>query len=176
MKEASELFDEKPSKRAWLLIVSLLTIALGIYVLFNPVEALLGLAIYIGLAFVLIGFGYLMLFQEFKNYLYLTISLLDIVVGMLLLINIGLTTVTLPLIIALWMLFGGISQLVEAWRMKDNMISYWMWFLFSGVISIIFAIFVVFHPIISMVAVTTFIGLYFIIYGIFELVRYLRQI
>ena len=176
MKEASELFDEKPSKRAWLLIISLLTIALGVYVLFNPIEALLGLAIYIGMAFVLMGFGYLMIFQEFNNYAYLALSLLDIGVGVLLLINIGLTTATLPLIIALWMLFTGIAQFVESWRMKENNTSAWIWFLTSGVMSIIFALFVFFHPVISMVAATTLIGLYFILHGILELVHYMRQI
>ncbi len=176
MKETSELFDEKPSKRAWLLLVSLLTIALGVYVLFNPVEALLGLAIYIGFAFVLMGFGYLMIFQEFNNYAYLAISLLDIVVGILMLINIGLTTVTLPLIIALWMLFTGIAQFVEAWRMKAGNTPLWMWFLISGIVSILSSLFVFLHPVISMVAVTVLIGLYFIIHGIFELVHYMRQI
>lgn len=176
MQEASELFDEKPSKRAWLLIVSLLTIALGVYVLFNPIEALLGLAIYIGIAFILMGFGYLMLFQEFKSYLYLAISLLDIIVGILLLINIGITVITLPLIIAFWMLFNGISQFVESWRMKESTSPAWQWFLISGVISIMFALFVVFNPVISMVAVTTIIGIYFVIHGILEMVHYMRQI
>ena len=176
MKEASELFDETPSGNTWLLIISLLTIALGVYVLFNPVTALLGLALYIGIAFVLIGFGYMMIFQESKNYLYLSVSVLDIIIGVLLLINIGLTTATLPLIIALWMLFGGISQFVESWRLKDTNTSSWVWFLISGVISILFGLFVVFHPIISMMAITTLIGLYFIIYGAFELIRYMRRI
>lgn len=176
MKEASELFDDKPSKRVWLLIVSLLTIALGVFVFFNPIEALLGLAVYIGFAFVLMGFGYLMIFQEYKNYLYLALSLLDIIVGTLLLINIGITVVTLPLIVAFWMLFNGIYQFVEAWRMKDGSTPSWVWFLVSGVVSILFSLFVVFHPIVSMMAVTTLMGLYFIIHGILELVHYMRQV
>jgi len=176
MKEASELFDETPSGNVWLLIISLLTIALGVYVLFNPVTALLGLALYIGIAFILIGFGYLMIFQESKNYLYLLISVLDIIVGILLIVNIGLTTATLPLIIALWMLFSGISQFVESWRLKGTGTSSWVWFLISGVISILFGLFVAFHPVISMVAITTLIGLYFIVYGAFELIRYVRRI
>lgn len=176
MKEASELFDNTPSGNVWLLIISLLTIALGVYVLFNPVTALLGLAMYIGIAFILIGFGYLMIFQESKNYLFLSVSILDIIIGVLLLINIGWTTATLPLIIALWMLFNGISQFVESWRLKDISTNSWIWFLISGVISILFGLFVVFHPVISMVAVTTLIGLYFIVYGAFELIRYMRRV
>ena len=118
----------------------------------------------------------MMIFQESKNYLFLSISILDIIIGVLLLINIGLTTATLPLIIALWMLFSGISQFVESWRLKETNTHSWIWFLISGTVSILFALFVVFHPVISMIAVTTLIGLYFIIYGALELIRYMRHI
>ncbi len=176
MKEASELFDETPGGNAWLLIISLLTIALGVYVLLNPITALVGLALYIGFAFVLIGFGYLMIFQESKNYLFLSLGILDIIIGILLLINIGLTTAGLPLIIALWVLSGGVIQFAEAWRMKDDKMSAWIWFLISGLISIVFAFFIVIWPVISMEAITFLIGAYFIFYGVSELIRYIRRI
>lgn len=174
MKENSQNLTATPAKSIWLLIISLLTIALGVYVLFNPVTALLAMAVYIGIAFILMGIGYFMIYQDTNSYMMLTLAILDIIVGIIFLANLGVSAVTMPIIFALWTLFVGITQLVGAFQLKERGSSAWGWILALGIIGILFSLLIFIYPMIGVVTLTVLMGGFLIIYGALELVRYLR--
>ena len=60
----------------WHLLAGVLMIVLGLCVWFNPLASLLGLALYIGIAFLLVGAGYLTASFSFRSGWFLLVGLL----------------------------------------------------------------------------------------------------
>lgn len=161
-------------KNIWLLIISILLIIGGIYVLFNPVTALVASALTIGVVLIVIGTGYLITFRQSNSYIMLTMGILDILIGVLFLTNIGVSAVSMPIIFGLWILFNGISQLVMGIEIKDTQGPAWKWLVGSGIFGIVFSVLIFAYPVIGTVTLTLLLGLYLIGYGGFELNRYLK--
>lgn len=165
------------SKNIGLLLIGILLIIGGIYVLFNPLAALIASALFIGIALVLVGVGYLFLYTQDKSYLTLSLGILDIFIGLVFLSNIGISAATMPIIFALWILFIGISQLamgLELKKLTPVSSSAWKWWTASGLFGILFAILVFIFPTIGALSITILLGIYLIEYGAFELNRYLN--
>lgn len=165
------------SKNIWLLIVSLLLIVSGIYVLLNPITALVASALTIGVILILIGTSYLVIFKQSHSYMMLTLGILDMLIGILFLTNIGVTAMSMPIIFALWILFNGIAQLVMGLEMKEMNIAGpgWKWLSGSGVFGILFALLIFIYPALGTATLTLLLGIYLIGYGGFELNRYLKD-
>ena len=164
----------QPSLNLWLLIISILLIGCGIYVLLNPITALIASALFIGITFILMGVGYLIVFRRTKSYMQLSIGLLDIVIGLIFLANLGITAVSMPLIFGLWCLFIGVTQIAAGLELKQVLDRSWSWIVTSGIVGLIFALLIFFYPFIGTVTITLLMGGYLIVYGAFELNRYLR--
>ncbi len=163
------------SKSIWLLIVSLLLIGSGIYVLFNPMTALVASALVAGAIFILMGFGYLFDFRQCRSYMCLAIGILDVIVGIILLSNLGITAISIPMIFGLWCLFIGITQFVAALELKEEEIPFGNWLLAAGLIGIIFGLLIFFYPSFGALTITFLMGAYLILYGVFELNRYIKN-
>ena len=110
---------KKHQSNIWLLIVGLIMAFLGVYVLFNPVTALMALALYLGIAFIAMGIGYIAFYRYAKSHLLLAIAIVDIIIGLLFVLNLSVTATTLPIIFAMWVLFVGILQIVTAFEYRD---------------------------------------------------------
>ncbi len=162
-------------KNIWLLIVSLILIMCGIYVLFSPATALVASALIAGAAFIAMGAGYLMAFRYTRSYMHVTLGVLDIVVGLILLVNLGVTAASMPIIFAFWCLFVGITQVVAALELREVGEPIEKWLLASGIIGIIFSLLIFFNPVFGVLTISFLMGAYLILYGAFELNRYLRQ-
>lgn len=162
------------SHRLWLLVVSVLLIGCGVYILLNPMTALIASALFIGITFIMMGIGYLIVFRYKKSYMHLSLGILDIIIGFIFLINLGITTISMPLIFGLWCLFIGITQITAGLELKQVNDRSWSWMTTSGLIGLIFALLIFFYPLIGTITITLLIGGYLIIYGAFELNRYLR--
>ena len=169
MQEKNTL--EKP-KNLWLLFISLVLIACGIYVLFNPATALVTSAVITGILFLLIGCGYIMEFRQCRSYMCPAIGILDIIIGIILLSNLTITATTMPLIFGFWCLFIGSSQFAGGLQLKDSRRPLGGLTMSSGLIGMIFGILILMYPIFGALTMTLLLGAYLIIYGVFELNRY----
>ncbi len=158
----------------WLLLLGALLVLSGVYVIFNPITALLASAMFIGLVFILLGAGYLLVFRESNSYMMLALGILDLVIGVLFLANIGITAVSMPIVFALWTLFNGITEIVMGIEMKQSHDKNWPILFWGGIGGLIFSFLIFAYPIIGTVMITALIGTYLIVYGILEIVRYLR--
>lgn len=163
-------------KNIWVLLISLIMIATGVYVLFNPVETLLAMALYLGVSFAVMGVAYIIAFTKEKVYMSLTLGILDLVIGLIFLLNLGVTAMTIPLIFALWCLFVGIVQIVTSLELKENMIPSWSWLLCTGILGVLFSLLIFFYPMIGILTLTLLMGTYLLLYGALELVRYLKGV
>lgn len=161
-------------KSLWLLIISLLLIFSGVYVLFNPLTALIASALFVGVVFILIGVGYLMAFREKKSSMLLALGILDLIIGILFISNLGISAVSMPVILAFWILFNSIAEVVMALELKSNNVPQWKYLLGGGIFGIIFSLLVFFLPVVGTVTITLVLGLYLIIYGALELTRFIK--
>lgn len=161
-------------KNLWLLLVSIILILSGIYVLFNPLNALIASTLFVGLLFVFIGTGYLLSFRQGDSYAILALGILDIFIGLLFLTNIGLSAATLPIIFALWILFNGIVQLAMGLELRHSVDIPYKAMISAGILGIIFSILIFIYPAVGAIAITVLLGLYLVGYGLFELVRFVK--
>lgn len=162
---------KKEMKNYWPLISGVLFILLGLYVLFNPAATLIALSLYIGIIFIVVGSSYMMAFLSWNHFGHLALGLLDIFIGIILISNLGLTTASLPIIFALWTIFIGIIQIVEAMSLK-NMMFPWKITMTSGIVAIIFGFFLAAFPTAGAITITILLGSYIILYGAMGIVEY----
>ena len=159
------------SMGVWHLLAGILTVILGLYIWLNPMVSLMAISLYIGVALIVIGIGYISTSLNFESGWYLFTGIIDIIIGAVLVGNLGVSAATLPIIFALWSIAVGSAQLVSAYRLKKLLLP-WKWSLSLGIAGVFFGLLIMMYPLIGAVAISTVIGLYIIIFGIFELGEY----
>lgn len=155
----------------WHLLAGILMVILGVYVWFNPIVSLVALSLYIGAALIIVGAGYVGSSISVESGWFMFVGLIDIVVGIILVTNIGVTAVTLPIIFAIWCIAVGVAQLVSAYRLGRSGMT-WGWSFLLGLLGVLFGYLILLYPAIGAVAITTLMGLYIVLYGILEIVEY----
>lgn len=156
----------------WHLIAGILMIILGLYILFNPVASLIGLALYIGVVFIVVGSGYFVASFSYHSSWYLVVGLLDILVGIVFVSNLGIGAASLPVIFAMWCMAVGIIQLISSFAIK-KMGFPWIWTLSSGIVGVLVSLLILAYPGIGVIAITSLMGMYVILYGVFAIVEYM---
>ncbi len=77
----------------------------------------------------------------------------------------GLTAVGLMFVIAFWALFGGVSQVIAAVRLRKEIQGEWF-LIAAGAVSVLFGLLLIFRPVPEgMVAISWMIGIYAMIVG-----------
>lgn len=158
----------------WHLIAGIIVAILGVYIWFNPVATLLGVALYLGIIFIVVGAGYFMLSFSNQSGWYLMVGVLDMLVGVIFVGNLGVTAASLPIIMALWFLAIGVMQIVAAFSMKNNNMT-WAWSLCAGILGVLFAFLILAYPALGAITLTALIGAYFFMYGIIEIGEYVSN-
>ena len=165
----------KTTKSIWLLIVSLISIIAGIYILFNPETALMASAMIVGIGFMVMGCGYLLEYRQSRSYMYPVIGVLDILIGLILLTNLGVTAISMPIILGFWCLFVGVTQFIGGLQLRAQQSSWGMMTLLTGLVGIIFGILLFLYPVFGIFTITFLLGTYLVIYGAMELGRYFKM-
>lgn len=155
----------------WNLLAGVIMLLLGIFVWMNPFGTMLALAFYIGLAFVLTGVFYIMASMSIKSGWYLLVGLLDLLLGFILMSNLGITAATLPIVVALWCLTVGVVQIVGAFEIKQYNLP-WGWSMVMGVAGVLFGLIILAYPMIGAITISTVIGLYAIMFGLLQFAEY----
>jgi len=155
----------------WRLAIGVIMVLLGLYVWFNPVTSLVALALYIGIAFIVVGAGYIVSSFSYESGWELFVGLLDVLVGIVLVSNLGITAASLPVILAVWCLAVGVIQIATSWRRGRDGYA-WGWSLTIGILGILFAFLILSYPVVGVLTITTIIGLYLVLYGVFSIAEY----
>ena len=163
-------------KSIWLLIVSIILMVMGVYLIFNPVTALFASAILLGIMFILMGVGYAMLFKKRHSYAYPVIGVFNILIGLMFLMNLGITTVSMPFIFGFWCLLVGINYLIEGMKTKKVSRPFAGISMLTGLLGIIFGVLVFLYPLVGVFSITFLLGTYLIICGAFEMGRYYQNV
>lgn len=155
----------------WNLFAGSLMILLGLVIWFNPFDSLLALAFYIGIGFICVGFLYLVSAYELRFGWYLLVGSFDILVGTVLISNLGITAASLPIILALWCLTVGIIQIISSLEFKSVDLP-WKWTALMGYVGLFFGLAVLMFPTVGAIAISTIMGFYAMMFGILQIIEY----
>lgn len=161
--------------RKGLIFSSIFMIIAGILAWIFPDTALLAAAIYLGMMFLISGFGYLADFYLLRSGWLLAMGLLDVLVGGVLILNLGLTMDSLPTLLAVWILCVAVMQIAVSVDMKSAGNSAWKWLLLSGFVGIFFGLWILGSPLLGIFTVSTLIGFYLVLYGGLGVAEYLEM-
>jgi uncharacterized membrane protein HdeD (DUF308 family) len=161
------------SKNWWLITIKgIIFIFLGFYIFKFPISGMLGLIVYGGISLFISGIM-LTIFaiitrKTHMGWLWqMGEGFLDIIIAIILLLNIGLTAVTLPYVFALYGVFTGIFWIIQSLFYKRNDYKFWSVALIAGLFSILIGILIFLHPIIAALTIVGIIGIMFLVHGFF---------
>ena len=173
--------SENLINRWWLsLIVGLMCICLGFVVLVYPVSSYYTFAIWMGLAILLSGVMGLVQSFSSQNIIVrrgwqIIASVLDIIIGILLLSNMFLSAMVLPLLLGFWLLYRGCVMLTQASDMRSYGQSGAGWMIFYSIIIIILGIAIIWAPAtLGVETVILFVAIGFLTYGVSSVLLAIR--
>ena len=168
--ETTETYSS--NNRYWwlMLIIGILSILCGIWVFRNPVESYFALAVYFSIMFILYGIGEIVnafAGQRYRNWGWgLAVGILDLVIGFILLGNPAWAADLLPYVVGFILMFVGIGFIGQSSQMQSFRIPNWGWVLTGGILTLIFAFLIIFHPLFGIFNIIVWTGLAFIFGGI----------
>ena len=152
----------------WLLLLAgILCMALGIAVFVFPLESYVTLSILFGVLMLLIGAAQLIISATSGNYLmmrgYLIVGgIIDLLIGIFLCINPGITLVALPIIMGISLMYNSFLVIAFGGDLDTFRISGGAWMTVGGIMMLVLSILVLLNPLsfgIEMVVVLAGIGL-----------------
>ncbi len=168
---------EKLKSNKWVSLISgVLVILAGIFYLVEPLQAAISLGLFIGILLIVKGitaiFSYRSNHENVQGAV-LAGSILDIIMGLLLVTHVFAAALSIPYIIGFWTMFTGILEIVKSFSLKKIGFKKWLLVLVTGIFNIIIAYFIMSNVLASVVAITMLLGIYFIVYGITFVVNFL---
>jgi uncharacterized membrane protein HdeD (DUF308 family) len=94
-------------------------------------------------------------------------AMFDFVVGAILFLNPGFTMAVLPFVLAFYFMFKGFGTIGFALDLKKYGSDSWGWLFFSGVLSIIFSIMIIFNPLLGGLTIVVYTAFAFFSLGFF---------
>ena len=155
-------------KHWWLLLLAgILCMALGIAVFVFPLESYVTLSILFGVLMLLTGAAQLIISATSGNYLmmrgYLIVGgIIDLLIGIFLCINPGITLVALPIIMGISLMYNSFLVIAFGGDLDTFRISGGAWMTVGGILMLVLSILVLLNPLsfgIEMVVVLAGIGL-----------------
>ncbi|NLL36995.1 MAG: hypothetical protein GX256_05680 [Fretibacterium sp.] len=139
------------------------SVVLGLWALTYPVEALMSLAFFLGVGFILSGLNLLVpCFSlrgcpEYPRWLPFW-SVADLLLGFLMLTRLGLTAFMIPVFLAVWLFFIGLVRIWGAFSVRRMGARGWWRMLLNGVLMLLAAAIMLSSPFLGVVSVGTVLG------------------
>ncbi len=156
----------------WLfLITGILFLFTGVWVLLTPLASYITLSVLFGIIFFLAGITKIYFSISNKDFIngwgwYLTIGIIDFLLGILLVLHPEISMVTLPFLMSFWLMFKGTTLIGIALDIKKFNIPNWWILLTGGILTTLFAFFILFNPLIGVFTIVIWTGLSFLTAGL----------
>lgn len=163
------------SKNWWLIsLKGIIFIFLGIFILKFPVSGMLGLIFYGGVSLFISGimesFFAISYRKTYPGWAWqMGEGLLDILLAVILLLNVGLTAVTLPFVFAFYAILTGIFWMSQSFFFRKNGYRFWLVAFVAGLFSLLIGMLIFYRPVLAALTIFGIIGIMFIIQGFFLL-------
>lgn len=164
----------KPIKSWWIaLLRGVLLIVLGIWMLKMPVATFSTVSVIIGLILSLSGLIEAGVGIYYRNkipewYWNVLAGCIDIIIGLFLITNPKAILMIITLVISFWITLRGILIIKDALELKRNNSKNWGIMLAAGILVLIIAVILIWHPQIIGLTIVFWIAISFIFLGIFR--------
>lgn len=163
---------EQLIKHWWLsLIIGLAMLAMGLVVLVNPSASYMTFALWLGVLVALSGVVGIVQGVSSKNYFVrrgwlIVASIADIIIGILLMFNIALSAALLPVLLGIWLLYRGMTLIMQGADLRNYRVRDAGWVIFGGALIVAISLAVLFFPLsVGVEAVVLAVSIGFIVYG-----------
>ncbi|HYW27210.1 MAG TPA: DUF308 domain-containing protein [Terriglobales bacterium] len=162
----------------WILAFGVLSVLVGLVAIFWPSATLIVVAVVFAVQLIVAGaFRFAAAFavpgeSGWLRALQALLAILSFVVGVYLLGHVSLSLLVLALLLGLYWIFHGVTELFVAIGHAELPGRAWM--IASGILSAVVGVIVVVAPGISLFALTLLLGVWLIVFGVMAIVRALR--
>lgn len=159
----------------WLsLLLGVVFIIISIYLMFAPLASYIALSILFSVSMFVSGvFEIAFAFSNRGNISswgwYLAGGIIDLILGVFLMINPGLSMSVLPFILAFWLMFRGFSATGYSMDLKRYGTRNWGWYMAFGILAILCSIGIIWQPGIGAFTLVYMIAYALLIIGIFRI-------
>jgi uncharacterized membrane protein HdeD (DUF308 family) len=167
---------ENDIKHWWtFLIAGVLLIVMGILVYIFPVIFYLNLGWFIGAVISVEGIIHVIFaisnHKKLPSWGWgLTTGMMELFLGSILFFYPGITIITIPLIVGFWLVIRGVSLISYSIDLKKHHADTWGWLLAGGIMTLVFALMIIYNPLMGAFFLVIWTGLGFIIAGIFNII------
>ena len=161
-------------KNWWVsLLLGLLYILIAICLMFTPLASYVALSVLFSVSMFVSGTLEILFAVTNKKNIsswgwYLASGIIDLILGIYLMANIGLSMAVLPFIVAFWLMFRGFSSTGYSIDLKRYGTRDWGWYMAFGILAIICALIILWQPAVGALYVVYMISFTFFIIGLFR--------
>lgn len=173
MKNEYSEHSERLIRHWWLsLIAGVVFIAVGFIVMVNPVSSYYAIAVWLGFAIMLSGVlnlvqGLSSANRYVRSGWLILASVIDIIIGILLVFNTLLSIFMMPILLGAWLLYRGAAMLVQGFDLRANRVRGSGWIIFYSIVVLIVSIAVLWMPMtLGVEAVVLIVAIAFVSYGV----------
>ncbi len=141
-------------------------ILLGVLTLRYPIEAIMSAGFMIGLGLTASGLNYFSGFYFFRLKRFIVLGLLDLISGIIMIVQPGISAFLFPFVLAAWLLSNGLARTCTGFWLGGAEVKGWWVVLLDGLMLICFALFVCASPLLSSLSVMMIIGCVLIVSGV----------
>ena len=159
----------------WLVLIrGVLSVLFGLFALFAPATALLALVFVYGFYAIMDGVTALVVGIRNRGTAHwgwhIAQGVVSLIAGLIALFWPGPTLLALVLIIAVWSIVLGVTQIVEAFQARRTGSASWVWLLVAGIVGILFGVVVLVWPAASVVALLWVVATFSLVFGVVQIV------
>ncbi len=154
------------------LVLGLMFILAGVYMLIYPVVTFETLIVMFSV-FMFVS-GIFEIFFSLSNTRsggwgwYLVLGIVDVLLGFYLMFHPGLVALVIPFVIALWLLFRGLSVIGFSIDFHDMGMKGWGWYLLLGILAVICSVMIIWRPIAGAALAIYMTAFSFMLIGIYR--------
>ena len=160
-------------RHKWCIMVAgVIMCLLGFFSMFHSARSILSLAVFISFGFIICGISHI-----FAKYVHVNDSadhpnwfmaqgVYEIVLGFILLANLGVTALSIPLMVAFWAILDGVMRTTASFQLRRGGIEKWWVLLLAGIVSFFFALLLLAHPMRGFFSITFLMGLTILAWGV----------
>jgi len=137
----------------YLIAVGIMMVLLGIFSMFHSDKTILSIVMFLGFGFVICGIAHIFAFRLYANdsadhpNWFMPQGVFEIILGFIFVANLGITALSIPLMVAFWAIFDGVMRTTASCQLKKAGVVKWRVLLITGIISLFFALLLLSRPV-----------------------------
>jgi len=156
-------------------VIGILLLIAGFYTISNPLTSYIGLSVFFGAIIFVNGvmeFSFAIGNRKNEHNWGWTLAagIIDILLGFILLLYPGLSMGVLPFVVGFYILLLGASLISYALQLNRLAVKGWGWVMAGGVLTLLFALSIIFNPVIGIATIIGWTAFAFIVAGIVNII------